>query len=310
MVGSALFRQLALDKSNDIVTANRDEIDLSNQAAVFEFLAKQNIDQIYLAAAKVGGINANSSFPAEFIYKNLAIQNNIIEGAYRAQIKRLMFLGSSCIYPKHATQPIQEHDLLTGSLEPTNTPYAVAKIAGIIMCNSYRSQYGVDYRSVMPTNLYGPGDNYHPTNSHVIPGLIRRFHEAKLAEDKSVEVWGTGHARREFLHVEDMAKGTIFAMSLPEEQYWTRNSNMTSSHINIGTGSDIEIAELASLIAKIIGYNGAIKFDHSKPDGPPRKLLSVRRINEMGWQPEIELVDGITDTYNDFIKIHGVNKDG
>lgn len=305
MVGSAIFRKLAQDPSNIIVTRNRAELDLTNQLAVNTFFSKSNIDQVYLAAAKVGGIHANFTYPAEFIYENLMIQANIIHSAFKHGVKKLLFLGSSCIYPKLADQPMCEEALLTGSLECTNEPYAIAKITGIKLCESYNRQYGnsygIDYRSVMPTNLYGPGDNYHPENSHVIPALIRRFHEAKINDMPQVAIWGSGTPKREFLHVDDMAAASIHIMNLDDDLYQKHTQPMLS-HINVGFGSDIRIADLAVLIGQTIGYNGEITYDNSKPDGTPRKLMDSSRLNALGWQPHITLKEGLISAYQDFLK--------
>ena len=305
MVGSAIFRRLAQDPSNNIVTRNRTELDLTNQPAVDTFFSKSNIDQVYLAAAKVGGIHANNTYPAEFIYENLTIEANIIHSAFKHGVKKLLFLGSSCIYPKLAEQPMCEEALLTGSLECTNEPYAIAKIIGIKLCESYNRQYGnshgIDYRSVMPTNLYGPGDNYHPENSHVIPALIRRFHEAKINDTPEVAVWGSGTPKREFLHVDDMAAASIHVMNLDDDLYQQQTQPMLS-HINVGFGSDISIAELAVLIGRTVGYNGQITYDSSRPDGTPRKLMDSSRVNALGWQPHITLEEGLVLAYQDFLK--------
>jgi GDP-L-fucose synthase len=305
MVGSAIVRELQRQGYSNLIYRTRQELDLTNQAAVQHFLETEKPDQIYLAAAKVGGIHANNTYPAEFIYENLMVQNNVIHQAFISGVKKLLFLGSSCIYPKMAPQPMSENALLTGKLEPTNEPYAIAKIAGIKMCESYNRQYGgshgIDYRSVMPTNLYGPGDNYHPENSHVIPGLIRRFHEAKVSRAKSIMIWGSGKPRREFLHVTDMANASIFVMNLNSKIYHSLTDEM-QSHINVGCGSDIEIAELAQLIAKVVGFGGKIMFDISKPDGPPRKLLNVERLKNLGWDPDITLEDGLVKTYQSFLE--------
>jgi GDP-L-fucose synthase len=299
MVGSAICRKLQ-NKDIELVTASRKDLDLSNQNQVKKFFELHKFDQVYLAAAKVGGIHANNIYPAEFIYENLMIQSNIIHSAHETNVDRLLFLGSSCIYPKLADQPIEEHALLSGMLEPTNEPYAVAKIAGIKMCESYNRQYGCDFRSIMPTNLYGPGDNYHSENSHVIPALIRRFHEAKQNNAKHVSAWGSGSALREFLHVDDMAMASIFVMNLSSELYSSVMTPMVS-HINIGTGSDCSIREVAELIAQVIGFDGCIDWDISKPDGAPRKLLCVDRLSSLGWHSSIELRDGLSDTYNYFL---------
>ena len=296
MVGSAICRQLAL-VGVEVITASRDDIDLSNQAQVSTYFSENKFDQVYLAAAKVGGIHANNTYPAEFIYQNLMIQNNIIHSSYQSGVMKLLFLGSSCIYPKLAEQPMTENALLTGPLEPTNEPYAIAKIAGIKMCESYNRQYGVDYRSVMPTNLYGPGDNYHPENSHVIPALIQRFHEAKLVDAKNVIAWGTGSALREFLHVDDMAAASIHVMNLSNGMYRSTTSPM-SSHINVGSGKDCSIKELTETIATVVGFPGAIIWDKSKPDGAPRKLMDSTKLKALSWQPKFGLRDGLIDSYN------------
>jgi GDP-L-fucose synthase len=307
MVGSAIVRHLLAQghPPERIVTRTHSELDLTNQAAVNAFFAEESPDQIYLAAAKVGGIHANNTYPAEFIYQNLMMQANVIDAAFRKGVQKLLFLGSSCIYPKHADQPMREDALLTGTLEPTNEPYAIAKIAGIKLCESYNRQYGqshgVDYRSVMPTNLYGPGDNYHPENSHVIPALIRRFHEAKLAHAPRVAVWGTGTPKREFLYVDDMAAACVHVINLPKVTYDQHTSPMLS-HINVGFGADVSIAEVAQTIAKVVGYKGAVTFDTSKPDGSPRKWMDSRRLNRLGWQAHVPLLQGLSQAYQDFLK--------
>jgi GDP-L-fucose synthase len=307
MVGSAILRQLlALSHPADrIVTRTHAELDLTDQAAVRAFFEAEQPDQVYLAAARVGGIRANNTYPAEFIYQNLMMQANVIDAAFRCGVQRLLFLGSSCIYPKQAPQPMREGALLTGTLEPTNEPYAIAKIAGIKLCESYNRQYGqshgVDYRSVMPTNLYGPGDNYHPENSHVIPALIRRFHEAKITRASSVTIWGTGTPRREFLYVDDMAAASVHVMSLPRDAY-ERHTNPMLSHINVGCGHDITIRELAEAIRRTVGYSGEISFDPSKPDGTLRKLMDSSRLNDLGWHPRIALEQGLQLAYADFKK--------
>ena len=293
--------------SLNIVTRSHTELDLTNQAAVHAFFAKEEPDQVYLSAAKVGGIYANNTFPAEFIYQNLMIQSNIIESAFQHGVKKLLFLGSSCIYPKMADQPMREEALLTNTLEPTNEPYAIAKIAGIKLCESYNRQYGeshsVDYRSVMPTNLYGPRDNYHPENSHVIPALIRRFHEAKINKAPYVTIWGTGTPRREFLYVDDMASACVHLMNLPKPTYYQHTSQMLS-HINVGSGRDVSIADVARTIAHVVGYEGGVNCDTSKPDGPPRKLLDSTRINNLGWQPTVDLDQGLALAYQDYLLSH------
>lgn len=305
MVGSAIVRHLATLGQDQIITRTHAELDLCNQAAVRAFFQIEKPDQIYLAAAKVGGIHANNTYPAEFIYQNLMVQNNVVHEAWRAGVKKLLFLGSSCIYPKSVPQPMREEALLTGYLEPTNEPYAIAKIAGIKLCESYNRQYGVshgvDYRSVMPTNLYGAGDNYHPENSHVIPALIRRFHEAKLSQASNVIIWGTGTPRREFLYVDDVARATVHLMNLPKLTLGAHTSAM-QSHINVGSGLDVTIAELASAIGKIVGYEGRIEFDVSKPDGTIRKWMDSNRLNSLGWQATIGLETGLALTYADFLK--------
>jgi len=307
MVGSAIVRQLLAQghPADRIVTRAHSELDLTDQAAVRAFFEAERPDQVYLAAAKVGGIHANNTYPAEFIYQNLMMQANIIEAAFRAGVKKLLFLGSSCIYPKLAPQPMREDALLTGPLEPTNEPYAIAKIAGIKLCESYNRQYGqshgVDYRSVMPTNLYGPGDNYHPKNSHVIPALIRRFHEAKANHVPGVTIWGSGIPKREFLYVNDMAAASVHVMSLPKVIYDQHTQPMLS-HINVGCGHDITIKELAETIARVIGYPGDIVYDVSKPDGPPRKLMDSTRLNALGWQAQMGLEAGLEKAYEDFLK--------
>lgn len=302
MVGSALVRALR-DQGDELVIRSRTELDLTNQAAVQAFFASEHIDQVYLAAARVGGIHANNVYPADFIYDNLMIEANVIHQAFMNGVKRLLFLGSSCIYPKAISQPMREDALLTGVLEPTNEPYAIAKIAGIKMCESYNRQYGkshgIDYRSVMPTNLYGPGDNYHPENSHVVPALIRRFCEAINNGAPSVTIWGTGTPRREFLHVDDMAAASIHVMNLPKAEYDAHTQPM-QSHINVGYGEDVTIGELAHLVAEATGYAGVIEFDRSKPDGPPRKLMDSSRLNALGWNASIPLAQGLAETVMDY----------
>ena len=301
MVGSAIVRQLEKQGGCEIVTRTRHELNLLSQADVADFFATENIDQVYLAAAKVGGIVANNTYPAEFIYENLTIQNNIIHAAHTNGVQDLLFLGSSCIYPKFAEQPMKETALLTGTLEETNEPYAIAKIAGIKMCESYNRQYGRNYRSVMPTNLYGENDNFHPQNSHVIPALIRRFHEAKLANQAEVVAWGTGKPMREFLHVDDMAAASIYVMNLDQETYQANTQPMLS-HINVGTGIDCTIRELVETVAKVVGYQGEIVFDTSKPDGTPRKLMDVSRLADLGWKASIGLETGLAATYQWFLE--------
>ena len=306
MVGSAIVRNLEQKGFTNIVIRSRDELDLTSQAAVQAFFAQEKPAQVYLAAAKVGGIYANNTFPAEFIYDNLMVQNNVIHHAFVSGVKKLLFLGSSCIYPQLAPQPMGEEALLTGKLEPTNEPYAIAKIAGIKMCESYNRQYGqshgIDYRSVMPTNLYGPGDNYHPENSHVIPALIRRFHEAKIANSPEVVIWGTGTPRREFLYVDDMAAASVFVMDLDKATYDQQTSPM-QSHINVGYGSDITIQELAHAVATATGYTGKIVFDATKPDGAPRKWMNSSRLNALGWKAEVDLDQGLKQAYSAFLTI-------
>jgi len=300
MVGSAIVRALEARGNLNLLTAGRNELDLTNQASVQAYFEQHRIDQVYLAAAKVGGIHANNSYPAEFIYENLMIEANIIHAAHRTGVDKLLFLGSSCIYPKLAEQPMTEQALLTGTLEPTNEPYAVAKIAGIKLCESYNRQYGRDYRSVMPTNLYGPNDNFHPENSHVIPALLRRFHEAKLRGDAEVVAWGSGTPMREFLHVDDMAAASIHVMELDRTTY-DANTQPMLSHINVGTGVDCTIRELVETVARVIEYPGAISWDSSKPDGAPRKLMDVSRLKALGWEAGISLEEGLRDAYQWFL---------
>jgi GDP-L-fucose synthase len=305
LVGSALMRNLRAKGYTNFVTRTHAELDLTDQAGVEAFFVEERPDYVFLAAAKVGGIHANNEYPAEFIRDNLAIQTSIIHAAYRNNVKRLLFLGSSCIYPKLAPQPMKEEHLLTGPLEPTNRPYALAKIAGIEMCWSYNRQYGTQYLAVMPTNLYGPGDNYHPENSHVIPALIRRFHEAKLAGAPSVAIWGTGTPKREFLYSEDMADACVYLMDLPDERFKPllavdRNDGLPPL-VNVGVGHDLTIRELAETVRNVVGYQGAIEFDTSKPDGTPRKLMDVGRLNAMGWRASTTMHDGLALAYADFI---------
>jgi GDP-L-fucose synthase len=304
MVGSSIVRNLQAKGFSNIVTRTHAELDLTNQQSVRLFFEQEKPDQVYLAAAKVGGIHANNTFPAEFIYDNLMVQNNVIHQAFLSGVKKLLFLGSSCIYPKLAPQPMSEDSLLTGKLEPTNEPYAIAKIAGIKMCESYNRQYGeshgLDYRSVMPTNLYGPGDNYHPENSHVIPALIRRFHEAKVSNAPEVVIWGTGNPRREFLYVDDMAEASVFLMHLDKKIYDSQTQSM-QYHINVGFGSDVTIKELAQAVAKATGYQGRISFDHGRPDGSPRKLMDTGRLNSLGWKPQVALQKGLLNAYLEFL---------
>lgn len=304
MVGSAIVRALQTQGQFSLVTRTHAELDLTNQAAVRAFFTAEKPDQVYLAAAKVGGIHANNTYPAEFIYQNLMMEANVIDAAFRSGVKKLLFLGSSCIYPKLAHQPMAEDALLTSPLEPTNEPYAIAKIAGIKLCESYNRQYGeshgLDYRSVMPTNLYGPGDNYHPENSHVIPALIKRFHEAKINQAPSVAIWGTGNPKREFLYVDDMAAACVHVMQLPKATY-NQHTQPMLSHINVGYGEDITIRELAEAVCKAVGYQGDITFDNSKPDGTPRKLMDSSRLSKLGWKPEVSLEQGLLLAYNDFL---------
>jgi GDP-L-fucose synthase len=301
MVGSAIVRTLLAQgvHHTHIVTRSHVELDLCDQQAVQDFFAQVEPTQVYLAAAKVGGIHANNTFPADFIYQNLMVQANVIHAAHTHGVQKLLFLGSSCIYPRLAPQPMREDALLTGPLEPTNEPYAVAKIAGIKLCESYNRQFGRDYRSVMPTNLYGPGDNYHPENSHVIPALIRRFHDAKLAGAPEVAIWGTGTPRREFLYVDDMAAASVFVMQLPVATYQAHTLPM-QSHINVGCGQDVTIAELAQTVGKAVGYEGWITFDVTKPDGAPRKWMDTSRLNGLGWQARVGLAEGLALAYADF----------
>ena len=301
MVGSALVRQLGAQESVEIITRTHAELDLTSQAAVREFFELERIDEVYLAAAKVGGIHANNTYPAQFIYENLMMQSNVVHQAFQAGVTKLLQLGSSCIYPKLAPQPMREEALLTGTLEETNEPYAIAKIAGIKLCESYNRQYGVDYRSVMPTNLYGENDNFHPENSHVIPAMMRRFHEAKLKGDSEVVVWGTGKPMREFLHVDDMAAASIYVMDLNSDIY-QQNTQAMLSHINVGTGQDCTIRELAETLKRVIGLEAELVFDTTKPDGAPRKLMDVSRLAKMGWQAQISLEQGLAQTYHWFLK--------
>ena len=300
MVGSAIVRSLEAQGHERIITRTHAELDLTDQAAVRDFFATEKPAAVYLAAAKVGGIHANATYPAEFLYTNLMLEANVVHEAWRSGVTRLLFLGSSCIYPRLAAQPMAEDALLTGKLEPTNEPYAIAKIAGIKLCESYNRQYGTDYRSVMPTNLYGPGDNYHPDNSHVLPALIRRFHEAREAAAPSVVIWGTGTPKREFLYVDDMAAACVHVMDLPQDRYAACTEPM-NSHINVGSGEDLSIAELAQLVGDVVGYGGEIQCDASKPDGAPRKLLDISRIRALGWAPRVGLREGIARAYQDFL---------
>lgn len=300
MVGSAIVRRLQLLGNSNIAVRTHAELDLTNQAAVDEFFDIARPDQVYLAAARVGGIHANNTYPAEFIYQNLMMEANVINAAWKHGVQKLLFLGSSCIYPRMAEQPMPEDALLSGYLEPTNEPYAIAKIAGIKLCESYNRQYGVDYRSVMPTNLYGPGDNYHPENSHVIPALIKRFHEAKISNKPDVLIWGTGKPKREFLYVDDMAAASVHVMNLSKDVYDQYTSPM-QSHINVGCGDDVTIADLADAVSDIVGYSGKIIFDASKPDGTPRKLMDSTRLSLLGWRPKVDLKIGLKKAYADFL---------
>ncbi len=306
MVGSAIVRQLLASgvRQDALILRTHAELDLMEQSAVRRFFETENPDQVYLAAAKVGGIHANNTYPADFIYQNLMIEANVIDAAFRSGVRKLLFLGSSCIYPQLAPQPMAEQALLTGLLEPTNEPYAIAKIAGIKLCESYNRQYGesrgIDYRSVMPTNLYGPGDNYHPENSHVIPALIRRFHEAKVNNAPVVTIWGTGTPRREFLYVDDMAAASVHVMNLSKATY-EKNTKPMLSHINVGCGGDVSIGVLAQMIVKVVGYEGQIGFDSGKPDGMPRKLMDSARLMALGWKPKVGLEQGLKLAYADFL---------
>jgi len=302
MVGSAIVRLLKERGYSNIITRAHSELDLTNQQAVRDFFKDEQPNQVYLAAAKVGGIYANNTYPAEFIYSNLMIESNVIHEAWNIGVKKLLFLGSSCIYPKYSPQPMGEDVLLDGSLEPTNEPYAIAKIAGIKLCESYNRQFGTDYRSVMPTNLYGVGDSYHLDNSHVIPGMIRRFHEAKMNDDACVVVWGTGTPYREFLYVDDMAEACVHIMTLNKIKYDEHTQPMLS-HINVGSGSEVTIYQLAGIIKDVVGYSGEIVFDNTKPDGSPRKFMDSNRLNNLGWQPKTKLRDGLSIAYQDFLKL-------
>lgn len=301
MVGGAILRQLQSRDKVELITRTSSQLDLKNQAAVQAFMQEQRPDVVILAAAKVGGIIANNSYPAEFIYENLMIQSNVIHQAYQAGVQNLLQLGSSCIYPRMADQPMSEAALLTGTLEPTNEPYAIAKIAGIKLCESYNRQYGTDYRSVMPTNLYGPGDNFHPENSHVLPALIMRFHEAVKNQIPEVVIWGSGKPMREFLYVDDMAAASLFVMDLDKDSY-QRETQPMLSHINVGSGTDVTIRELAETVARVTGFKGRLAFDASKPDGSPRKLMDVSRLARMGWQASLSLEQGIKKTYAWFLE--------
>ena len=300
MVGSAICRQLQQQPDVEIITRTRAKLDLCDQAAVLDFMKSTRPDEVILAAAKVGGIHANTTYPAEFIYQNLQIQNNVIHSAHLNDVQKLLFLGSSCIYPRQVPQPMRENALLTGILEPTNEPYAIAKIAGIKMCESYNRQYGRDYRSVMPTNLYGPGDNYHPENSHVVPALIRRFHEAKEKNFSEVVVWGSGTPKREFLYVDDMAEASIFVHTLHKDIFAEQTRPMLS-HVNVGTGEDVTIRDLAETVKEVVGFTGNLVFDTSKPDGPPRKLMDVEVLSNLGWTASVGLRDGLRHSYQDFL---------
>lgn len=300
MVGGAISRKLR-ERDVEVVTRSHAELDLADQSAVRDFFVSEPLDAVVLAAAKVGGIHANNTYPAEFIYENLMIEANVVHQAYSAGIGKLLFLGSSCIYPRAVAQPMREDALLTGILEPTNEPYAIAKIAGIKLCESYNRQYGTDYRSVMPTNLYGPGDNFHPENSHVMPALIRRFHEAKVNGIEEVVIWGSGTPMREFLHVDDMAEASLFVLYLPADVYEANTAPMLS-HINVGYGEDVSINELAQIIAQVTGFSGRISFDTSKPDGTMRKLMDSGRLRAMGWKPDVALLEGIRSTYDWYLE--------
>jgi GDP-L-fucose synthase len=304
MVGSAIVRHLRARGHDNFVLRTRAELDLTDQRAVQDLFARERPEQVYVAAARVGGIHANNTYPAEFIYSNLMVQANVIHAAWKHGVQKLLFLGSSCIYPRMAPQPMGEDALLTGTLEPTNEPYAVAKIAGIKMCESYNRQYGTDYRSVMPTNLYGPGDNYHPENSHVVPAMLRRFHEARLAGAESVAVWGTGTPRREFLYVDDMAAASVHVMEMAGKE-WLANTHPMQRLLNVGFGSDVSIAELARAVARAVGFTGDITFDTTRPDGAPRKLLDSSRLLGLGWKPRVSLEEGLRLAYADFRAHHG-----
>jgi GDP-L-fucose synthase len=307
LVGSAIVRTLRAQGQNNIVMRSHAELELTDQAQVRDFFHSERIDQVYLAAAKVGGIHANNTYPADFIYDNMMVQANVVHEAWRSGVRKLLFLGSSCIYPRMARQPIKEEYLMNGILEPTNEPYAMAKIAGIKLCESYNRQYGTDYRSVMPTNLYGPGDNYHPENSHVIPALMRRFHEAKSNNAAEVLIWGSGKPMREFLYVDDMAAASIHVMNLEHGTYANYTDPM-HSHINVGTGQDVTIAELARLVGEVVGYRGRIGFDASKPDGTPRKLLDVSKLKALGWQARTPLREGLQMAYDAFVELTAVEE--
>lgn len=301
LVGSSLYRRISERGADEVVVRTRSQVELGNQSEVNRFFESEQLDEVYMAAAKVGGIHANDTLPAEFIYENLSVQANVINAAWRSGVKKLLFLGSSCVYPRLSPQPIREEYLMTGPLEPTNEPYAIAKIAGIKMCESYNRQYGTDYRSVMPTNLYGPGDNYHPENSHVIPALLRRFHQAKSENNPEVVIWGSGKPMREFMFVDDMADACVHIMNLPRKVY-DQHTSPTQSHINVGTGKDITIAELAKLIGGVVGFKGRITFDTSKPDGMPRKLLDVSKLSALGWKAKTSLEEGLEKTYQAYLE--------
>ena len=301
MVGSSILRNLKSLGYRNIITATREELDLTQQSEVNSFFKNNEFDQVYMAAARVGGIYANNTYPAQFIYENLMIEANVIHSAYISGVKKLLFLGSSCIYPKNSKQPMIEDMLLTGILEPTNEPYAISKIAGIKLCESYNREYGTDFRSIMPTNLYGPGDNFHPENSHVIASLIHRFHSAKLDQKSNVLVWGTGKPFREFLHVDDMASAAIHIMNLKKSEY-LKNTEPQLSHINVGSGKEYTISDLAMLIAETVDFKGDIKFDEDKPDGTPRKLIDSTLLRSMGWEPQLDLRKGLRDTYNWYLE--------
>ncbi|PIA74458.1 GDP-L-fucose synthase [Ectopseudomonas toyotomiensis] len=305
MVGSAIVRCLKALGHQNLLTASREELDLLDQNAVRRYFLANRIDQVYLAAARVGGIHANNTYPADFIYENLMVEANIIQASHAAGVQKLLFLGSSCIYPKHAEQPMKEEALLTGPLEPTNEPYAIAKIAGIKLCESYNRQHGRDYRSVMPTNLYGQNDNFHPENSHVIPAMMRRFHEAKLANLSEVVVWGSGKPMREFLHVDDMAAASVHVMEL-EDMVYRKNTQPMLSHVNVGTGVDCTIRELAETMKRVVGFEGELVFDANKPDGAPRKLMDVSRLESLGWKATISLDNGLQRTYQWFLQNYGL----
>jgi len=301
LVGSAIVRQLKERGFTNLLMRTHKELDLTNQAQVQDFFKKEQPDYVILAAAKVGGIHANNTYPADFIYQNMMIEVNVINSAYESKVKRLLFLGSTCIYPKAVGQPMREDALLTGVLEPTNEPYALAKIAGIKLCESYNRQHDTDFRSVMPTNLYGPNDNFHPENSHVIPALMRRFHEAKINNDAEVIIWGTGNAMREFLYVDDMAQASLFVLELDKETY-RANTKPMLSHINVGTGKDVTIRKMTEIMKEVVGFTGKLTFDTAKPDGPPRKLIDVSRLSDMGWNYSVELEDGLSKTYEWYLK--------